>query len=198
MDSLGERNIRNYKTDSDFEQTMRNKFDALYMTYFVGLKEIKVIKDKQLQYRGHDVHLVFDNETIVLDEKVRRWDYDDILIEYLSDKERNIPGWIYKNESDYLAYLFPTKGLYFIKTQRIKDLVNDKNSFFWQLPDIESENDNGFKKYTTVSKAIPILTLEENDLILAKIPIISLKADLIRGHQWRVQPPPVPAQRKGL
>ena len=87
--------------DSQFEQDNFLTFDIAYETWFVDLQEIIRVKDKLLQFKGHDVYLIFPNEKIIIDEKVRRADWDDILIEYLHDKERQIPGWIYKNESNY-------------------------------------------------------------------------------------------------
>jgi len=162
---------RNYKQDKDFEERSRNRFNALYKTYFRGLNKIEVINNQELQYKGHDVHLHFNNGNVeIIDEKVRRVDYDDILIEYLSNKESGRKGWIYDSESTLLAYLFPTKGIWFLYAQKIKEWVKDINSYFWSLKTIESINQKpDGTKYTTVCKAVPLSIMERMGFVFGKI-----------------------------
>ena len=165
--------MRKYKVDKAFEEEMRPKFDVIYTTYFPELKKIEEIKDKRRQFRGHDVHLHFNNgEKMVIDEKVRRSDWNDILIEYLSNKQTGREGWIYKNESDYLAYLFPKKGCYLLDTPNIKDWVKDEDSSFWDFEDVESENEGIYGPYTTVCKAVPLDFIEGTVLVYQKFPPI--------------------------
>jgi hypothetical protein len=70
--------------------------------------------------RGIDRAVVFNNgKRKYIDEKVR-WDYwpnrrtggPDILLEYWSDEERRIDGWLTKKgcEADFLAYLIAPEG----------------------------------------------------------------------------------------
>lgn len=161
-----------YNNDKRLEESSRDRFDSIYLIYCAGLKKIEVIRDKYRQYRGHDVHLIFDDgKVLVIDEKVRRRDWDDILIEYLSNKETGRKGWIYGNESKYLVYLFPQKGCYFLDTLMIKKWVLDKQSSFWGLRDVEAVNKRNLMFYTTVSKAVPLDYLEQNGFIYRRIPV---------------------------
>jgi len=168
MDYLGGRSpkVNDYQIDKRLEEDASLKFDACYMTYFSNLVKIVRITDKWLQLRGHDVHLFFrDGTRFVIDEKARRKDWDDILIEYLSNQETGRVGWIYRNESDSLAYLFPTKGCYLLDTKMIRKWVHDKTSSFWELPDISAKNRYDGGEYTTISKSVPITTMQELGII---------------------------------
>lgn len=157
---------REFWKDKEFEDKNRNRFDSIYLTYCVGLTKIEVITDRGLQFKGHDIHLHFDDNSVwVIDEKARWKDWEDILIEYLSNKETGRRGWIYSNESDFIVFLLPNKGCYFLKTPQLKSWVEDKSSGFWQLPDIESKNTSSWGDYTTISKAVPLDLLSQLDLI---------------------------------
>ena len=164
--------INYFKDSLDFEQKCRGRLDSIYMTYFGELKNIEVIKDRQLQFKGHDIHLIYEDKKWIIDEKVRRRDYSDILIEYLSNKQTGRKGWIYDNESDFLAYLFPTFGFWLLDTQKIKSWVLNKESDFWRhgYKDISAENENqNNEKYTTLSKAIPFRDLENLNFVFYKL-----------------------------
>lgn len=60
------------------------------------------------QYQGVDRLIVLKSTKVLLiDEKIRTEEYDDILLEHTSNDRTGAPGWINKNLTiDYLAYGF--------------------------------------------------------------------------------------------
>ena len=153
--------INKYQISKEIEEKAKERFDSYYGTYFKDLKSIFRVLATYLQMKGHDVYLYFKNgERLIIDEKTRLKDREDVLIEYLSNRETGRLGWGYTNESNYLAYLFPTKGCYFLDTQLIRKWVCDKTSSFWNYEDAEATNERNGSIYHTDSKIIPICDLE--------------------------------------
>ena len=60
-------------------------------------------------YKQFEVNFVFD-------EKVRRKDYGDILLEFISNNKTNSPGWVVKSlECDFIAYAIePTRRCFLL------------------------------------------------------------------------------------
>jgi len=164
--------INNFQDSKSFEEKCRDRFDSIYMIYFRNLRKIDVITDRQLQFKGHDVHLIFDDKMWIIDEKTRARDYNDILIEYISNNQTKRRGWIYENESTFLAYLFPNNGFWLLNTQKIKEWVADEQSSFWHsdYKDVYADNVDPYgEKFRTISKVIPFSDMENNDLVFYKI-----------------------------
>lgn len=90
--------INDYDTDNKManEPTITTVLDECYGWYFTNVSNIQRPKDKERQEAGIDVIINFsDGKTpIFLDEKIRRYDYGDILLEEYSDWDRKIPGWL--------------------------------------------------------------------------------------------------------
>jgi hypothetical protein len=169
--------VHKYHQDKNFEGRSREIFDAYYKKYMKSLDSIEVITDTQLQIKGHDIHLHFTNgKTIVIDEKIRRKDYPDILIEYLSNKQTGRVGWIYETESDLFAYLFPTTGMYLLLAQKMKDWVKDEKSQFWELKDLppaKNKRPDG-REYESINKAVPVVLMNKMGFIFRKYPHLQL------------------------
>lgn len=72
--------------------------------------------DGQLQRFGIDRTLVLSSgKAIYIDEKVRRKDYGDILLEYISNDRTNSPGWVEKPLfCDYIAYAIIPSGMCYL------------------------------------------------------------------------------------
>lgn len=92
-------------------------FNDLYSKKFPHLERIEIVNDIQKQKKGIDkiLHLKC-GKTIFIDEKKRRKDYGDILIEEYSDFENKKVGWIGgEKHTDYIVYLIvPSKVVYFL------------------------------------------------------------------------------------
>ena len=99
--------------------------------------------------------------TIGIDEKVRAEDWPDILLEYWSDEDRKIRGWVAKDLAcDFIAYAFiPSQRCYLLPTLTLRRAWRE-NGREWvsQYRRVEALN-NGYK---TVSVPVPIAVLMES------------------------------------
>ncbi len=90
-------------------------WSAVYQKAFPNLQHLELCDDLTKQKQGVDRVLYLSNGNVLyVDEKKRGRIYSDILLEVLSNEERNTPGWIEKDLTmDYLAYGFlPNKRCY--------------------------------------------------------------------------------------
>lgn len=123
------------------------------------------------QYNGVDRIIYLENgKTLTIDEKVRSKDYDDILLEFISNDQKNTPGWIEKDLSiDYLAYAFlPSKTAYLFDW-RMLALAWAQNKEAWKDNYKIAKAEN--LHYTTHSVCVPI---REIRLRCANVSIIRL------------------------
>ena len=99
-----------------------------------------------------------DGTVLKIDEKVRRSQWPDILLEYWSDERRRSPGWIAKPLTcDYIAYAFaPTQVCYLLPFQTLRRawFVN-RQEWVEAYRRIEAQNAG----YVTVSVAVPVPVL---------------------------------------
>lgn len=107
--------------------------------------------------------LLADGTTIKIDEKVRREDYPDILIEHWSDEARRIPGWGHRAKAltcDYIAYaLIPSQTCYLLPYQVLRRAIKLNGLSWWQKAELKEP---GYRKviarnttYQTVSYVVP-------------------------------------------
>lgn len=118
-----------------------------------------VRKDGWAQRGGIDRVLTLESgRTVTVDEKVREEDWPDILLEYWSDFEKRVPGWIAKDLAcDFIAYAFiPSETCHLLPALTLRRA--------WQLHGrdwvkkyrrVEANN----KTYTTVSVPVPTQVL---------------------------------------
>ncbi len=124
--------------------------------------------DTASQRMGVDRLLYLANGlTVAIDEKKRKEQWPDILLEYISVDTTGAPGWMDKDLAiDYLAYAFmPTKQCYLFPWQLLRRAwlhYRDR----W-IQDGESRK-NGFRivsapnaKYNTKSVAVPIKIVQD-------------------------------------
>lgn len=136
-------------------------WDDVYLKAFPGLKaRVSVRDDGWAQRGGIDTVLTLqDGSTIKIDEKVRSKVFDDFCLEYWSNIERRIPGWVAKDLAcDFIAYAFiPTRTCYllpFLLLRRAWRL--HYREWVTRYKRIEAVNRVGEATYTTVSVAVPI------------------------------------------
>lgn len=100
------------------------------------------------------IHLS-SGRTLYIDEKKRREDHDDILLEYVSNNVKNAPGWMEKElQIDYLAYAFmPRQRVYLFPWDLLRRAwFHYKAEWLRKYKTIRA--DNGY--YVTLSLAVPI------------------------------------------
>ncbi len=136
------------------------RWGEVYRRAFPGLESfVCVRKDGWAQRGGIDRVLTLQSaKTLLVDEKVRYKDYPDILLEYLSDRDRGVLGWVSKELAcDYIAYAFvPSQTCYLLPFQTLRRAWR-KNGEQWicDYKRVEAENIG----YTTVSVAVPTKVL---------------------------------------
>jgi hypothetical protein len=120
--------------------------------------------DGWAQRGGIDRSIVLEDGTVLtVDEKVRRENWPDILIEHWSDKQRRIPGWGHRDKAltcDYIAYaLIPSQTCYLLPYQLLRRAINLNIHTWWNKA---GKRESGFRRveaknrtYTTVSYAVP-------------------------------------------
>jgi len=165
LDRAGKHGAMKYNDfDVDLQYSLDQRenelFDSFYYRIFPGLRRIKLVEDLDLQKKGIDKILYFkDGRILTIDEKKRRKDYGDILLEIWSIWEQRKPGWLYTCQSDYIVYaIMSSKKVYLLPVLLLKRawIMNGKN---WiKSYDIISANN---KTYTTKSIAIPTNVLLE-------------------------------------
>ena len=116
---------------------------------------ISVRDDGWAQRGGIDrVLMLASGRTLWVDEKVRQEDWPDVLLEFYSDYERRVPGWIEKDlASDYIAYAFlPSQTCYLFPFQTLRAAWRaNKDDWIEYFQVITAQN----RGYTSLSVAVP-------------------------------------------
>lgn len=139
-------------------------WNAIYKKAFPTLATAMCVRhDGWAQRGGIDrVITLSSGKTLYVDEKVRSVDYGDVLLEYWSNLERAIPGWIAKDLAcDFIAYaVVPSQKCFLLPFHSLR-LAWRNNKDRWVKDYKKVVADNG--SYTTVSVAVP------EDVLLAAI-----------------------------
>ncbi len=109
--------MNNFDIDLQYsiEERDNEDLDNFYKRVFPDLKEIEFVEDLELQKKGIDKILRFNNgKEVMIDEKKRRKDYGDILLEEYSDYDKKTWGWLNRSKhTDYIIYyIVPTNKIY--------------------------------------------------------------------------------------
>lgn len=105
----------NIDLEYSLEERENEIFDRFYFRIFPHLEKIKLVEDKSMQLKGIDKILIFENgKKLTIDEKKRRKDYGDILLEEYSNYETKKIGWLGREKyTDYIVYaIMSTKKIY--------------------------------------------------------------------------------------
>jgi hypothetical protein len=124
-------------------------------------------QDGDHQRNGIDRSIILANsKQITVDEKVRGknrfgYSYPDIALEYLSDRQRNVPGWVCKPlQCDYIAYAIAPRGKCYLLPVPQLQLAWTRNKDAWikQYKEIRAENEcpRSGRNWTTISVGVPV------------------------------------------
>ena len=112
--------------------------------------------DGEHQRAGIDRSIILGNsKQILIDEKVRKKDYGDILLEYLSIEEKNTPGWVCKPiRADYIAYaILPTGMCYLLPVPQLQGAWEKFGAGWINTFKPRRARNNG---YMTVNVGVPV------------------------------------------
>lgn len=115
--------------------------------------------DTESQRQGIDrIVLLANGRVLKIDEKKRRQEYNDILLEYISVDKTGAPGWIEKDLTiDYLAYAFMQSQRVYLFDWCLLRRVWLKHKKEWiEQYNIPPAQNSG---YCTLSVAVPITKL---------------------------------------
>jgi len=154
--------VNDFNADLQYslDQKECEMLDAFYCREFPNICRIELIEDLERQRRGMDKILHFNSGyQISLDEKKRRKDYGDILLETWSQYENDRRGWLYSAQCDYIVYaIMPTQTVYLLPVLLLKKAWHNKrDAWLGAYEEVQSHN----KNYTTINIAIPIKVLME-------------------------------------
>lgn len=128
----------------------------VYREAFPSLQStVSVRNDGWAQRGGIDrVLTLASGKTLTVDEKVREEVWPDILLEYWSDRDRKVRGWVAKDLAcDFIAYAFvPSRECYLIPFQTLRRAWKE-HCEEWVANHRRVEANNG--RYVTVSVAVP-------------------------------------------
>jgi hypothetical protein len=113
------------------------------------------------QRAGIDRLIVLSSSKVIkIDEKVREKVWPDILLEFWSDKDRRIPGWIGKDlDCDFLAYAFvPTRQCFLLPFLTLRRAWHIKKQDWVKRYQIVDAINDG---YVTRSVAVPVRELQD-------------------------------------
>lgn len=120
-------------------------------------------QDGEHQRAGIDRSIMLSNAKVLLiDEKVRWKVYDDVALEYLSDAERNKPGWVCKPlRADYIAYAIAPIGMCYLLPvlQMQQAFLRNRDAWISQYPRIPAPNEENGHHWTTLSVGVPVPVL---------------------------------------
>lgn len=145
--------INDFKTDLEYSEDDK-VFDDFYKKMFPNLKSIDFCEDLDTQFKGIDKIITFKNGGIVtIDEKKRRVDYGDILLELYSNYQTKRRGWLFTAQCDYIAYaIMPSKTVYLLPSLLLKTAwIKNKEEWLKKHKIINANNET----YTTRCIAIP-------------------------------------------
>ena len=143
----------------------------VYREAFPDLQTMVCVRgDGWAQRGGIDrVLTLASGKTLAIDEKGRRKDRQDILLEYkhVYKNGRESKGWILKALAcDYIAYaLVPSKRVYLLPFQTLRRAWR-ANCFEWKERYFEAKSDNG--RYTSHGICVPcdVLTKAVSDAMV--------------------------------
>ena len=89
-------------------------FSSVYKKFFPKVIDIEYISNLDVQKKGIYVIVTYNKGcTTTIDEKLRRKDYGDILLELVSKRKSDAidkKGWLFTCQSEYIAYGIETTG----------------------------------------------------------------------------------------
>ena len=139
----------------------------IYKQAFLNMAEmVNHRQDGEHQRVGIDRSIILQNsKQILVDEKVRGRNkktgkiYTDIALEYWSDYERKVPGWVCKPlRADYIAYaIAPLGKCYLLPVLQLQKAWIKYGNFWieYYKPPIKAENEDHGRFWTTWSVGVP-------------------------------------------
>ena len=148
--------LNNFHNDLEYSMELRDdeRLDDFYKAAFPMLERIEFCSEISMQQKGIDKIIYFSNgNAISIDEKKRRKDYGDILLEIWKNKEQKKPGWLFYSQCDYIVYaILGANKIYLLPVLLLQMAWKNNGKEWLGKYDLKIAN-NG--SYDTVNIAIP-------------------------------------------
>ena len=155
----GETRYNDFHTDLQYSLDSREdkQLDYFYLTAFPHAERVEMVSyedNPELQKKGVDKIIHFANgRRVTVDEKKRRKDYGDILLEIYSNAEQKSAGWLFYSQCDYIVYAILPAGKIYLLPVLLLQMAWKKNRYEWWEKYPQKYADN--KYYHTMNIAIP-------------------------------------------
>ncbi len=118
--------MNNFQNDLDYSHSQADEpwWGEVYKHFFPNsLATADLRDDGWWQRAGVDRQIVLKGKTIYVDEKVRRDDWPDFGLEYISNDKTGAKGWVCKELlADYIAYAFaPSQVCYLLPVNELQN-----------------------------------------------------------------------------
>ena len=168
--------VNDFQTDLAYSQSTEHqpRWERFYRAAFGDIRSIGGYNDSlDTQRKGVDRVITLRNgNTVSIEEKVRRQEHPDVLLEILSDVERGSLGWMEKLLlCDYIAYVWEAYGQGLLLPYQPLQQVWQENKGDWrrEYGTVDAPN----KGYITRNVPVPI------DVLLNAIRCIRSMPDLL-------------------
>ena len=158
--------VHDFEESLDFSESYTDApwWEEVYRQAFPSMVSMTAVRQDGWAQRGgiDRVIILRSSKTLSIDEKVRRKDRPDILLEYLSNDQTGALGWVAKDlATDYIAYAFiPSQRCYLLPFATLRCAWKEHAAEWIALG---KAGDDGFRicpaknpAYTTFSVAVPI------------------------------------------
>lgn len=148
--------FNDFHRDLEYSIDLRDdeSLNQFYIEAFPTAKHIEFCEDMERQRKGIDKIIHFPNgRFITIDEKKRRTDYGDILLELWSVYEHRKPGWLFYSQCDYIVYAILIANKIYLLPLLLLQMAWKNNKLEWQQVYERKVAENS--GYTTHNIAIP-------------------------------------------
>lgn len=156
MGGLGKSSMNDFHKDLEYSLSLRDdeQFNDFYRATFLQVERIELCEDMERQHKGIDKVIYFENgNSITIDEKKRRKDYGDILLELWKNKARKRLGWLFYSYCDYIVYAIPSANKIYLLPTALLQAAWKRNGKQWlRSYELKEAQNNG---YITVNIPIP-------------------------------------------
>lgn len=160
---MGEPSVNSYKNQRQYENIQIDKILPYY------IQHLSIIPDRTQACEVFDFTFYHKSNIFKVEEKFRKVDYGDFLIEIMQDIATCNHGWFYKTEADYIFYIVDMKYLYSVKWNLFKSWFKDN----FQTCDYKITVSNiGFGSSINMSirwKKIPDILYTKKDILFGEI-----------------------------
>ena len=163
-----------FQTDLHYSLDLSDEklLDEFYMTKFPFAQSVETVSygankiNRELQEKGVDKIIRCSNGNVfTIDEKKRRKDYGDILIELWKNKEQHKLGWLFYSQCDYIVYAVIGADKIYLLPTLLLQMAWKTNGTNWLKQYPLKKADNIY--YKTVNIAIPtniLITAMQNEM----------------------------------